>query len=89
MRDPNYKLRTVLTKISRLNKPYGPNMRFEGDQPDTEANASSSPPQSPSDPSAVLWLHRPERAVSAESEIDAKDFHGAPMESKSRRQAGR
>jgi hypothetical protein len=36
MRDPNYKLRTVLTKISRLNKPYGPSMRFMGDQPDTE-----------------------------------------------------
>jgi hypothetical protein len=33
MRDPNYKLQTPLTKIARLRKPYGPSMRFVGEQP--------------------------------------------------------
>jgi hypothetical protein len=47
MRDPNYKLRTELTKISRLNKPYGPSMRFVGEQPDTKRTHRRRRPAKP------------------------------------------
>jgi len=31
--DPDYKLRASPTKIGRLRRPYGPSMRFVGEQP--------------------------------------------------------
>src|SRR5262249_41029660 len=43
--DPNYRLRFDATKVGRLFAPYGPNMRFVGDNQPTEHKRRRRQPQ--------------------------------------------